>query len=87
MPKTPQTDGSLTRRMFPTAALGPFALAGLAGDERASAASELPKMAEIPVLKYDLESQTHWVGDAGSAKEATVKEFPYPKALPASPCG
>ena len=73
MAKTPKNGVSLTRRMFPGAALAPLAMANAVG---ASASTEAPKIAEIPVLKYDLESQTHWAGDAGSAKEATVEEFP-----------
>lgn len=64
--------------MFPGAALAPLAIAGA---ERLSASSEAPKIAEIPVLKYDLESQTHWVGEAGSAKEATVEEFPVSQSI------
>src|SRR5581483_4025239 len=30
----------------------------------------------IPDFKFDIEAQTGWVGEAGSAKEATVEEFP-----------
>jgi len=30
----------------------------------------------LPNFKYDIESTTGWVGEAGSAKEATVTEFP-----------
>ena len=78
MAKTSKSGRSLTRRMFPGAALAPLAIAGA---ERASASSEAPKIAEIPVLKYDLESQTHWVGEAGSAKEATVAEFPVSQSI------
>jgi oxalate decarboxylase len=74
---------SLTRRMFPAAALAPLAIAGSleAKPEPASAASEAEKPTGIPVLKYDLESQTHWVGEAGSAKEATVEEFPVSQSI------
>ncbi len=30
----------------------------------------------IPDLKFDIEATTGWVGEAGSAKEATIAEFP-----------
>ena len=32
-------------------------------------------------FKYDLEKQTHWVGPGGSAKEATVEEFPVSQSI------
>ena len=74
---------SLTRRMFQAAAFTPLAMAGSLGAEpgKTSAASEAEKIAGIPPLKYDLESQTHWVGEAGSAKEATVEEFPVSQSI------
>ena len=39
------------------------------------------KSEELENFKYDLEAQTHWVGDAGSAKEATVAEFPVSQSI------
>jgi oxalate decarboxylase len=80
MPKK-KTERALTRRMFPAAAFAPLAVAGSLGAERASAEPEQPKAAEIPVLKYNLEKQVHWVGEAGSAKEATVEEFPVSQSI------
>ncbi|HKT46656.1 MAG TPA: cupin domain-containing protein [Candidatus Acidoferrales bacterium] len=35
----------------------------------------------IPDFKYDIESSVGWVGEAGSAKEATVEEFPISKSI------
>ncbi len=32
-------------------------------------------------FKFDIENQTGWVGDAGSAKEATVAEFPVSQSI------
>jgi len=74
---------SLTRRMFPAAAFAPLSVAGSLDAEpgKTSAAPEAEKIAGIPPLKYDLESQTHWVGEAGSAKEATVEEFPVSQSI------
>jgi len=37
--------------------------------------------APLPNFKYDLEAQTHWSGDGGSAKEATVAEFPISQSI------
>jgi len=82
MRKTKITN-SLTRRMFPAAAFAPLAMAGSLDAEpgKAPGPSEAGKIAGIPPLKYDLESQTHWVGEAGSAKEATVEEFPVSQSI------
>src|ERR1700674_395530 len=35
----------------------------------------------IPNFKFDIEATTGWVGEAGSAKEATVEEFPVSKSI------
>ncbi|HZS71852.1 MAG TPA: cupin domain-containing protein [Candidatus Acidoferrum sp.] len=35
----------------------------------------------IPDFKYDIESSVGWVGEAGSAKEATIEEFPISKSI------
>jgi oxalate decarboxylase len=37
--------------------------------------------APLPNFKYDLEAQTHWTGEGGSAKEATVAEFPISQSI------
>ena len=34
----------------------------------------------IPDFKYDIESSAGWVGEAGSAKEATIEEFPISRS-------
>lgn len=39
------------------------------------------KKEQIANFKYDLEKQTHWVGPGGSAKEATVEEFPVSESM------
>lgn len=42
------------------------------------------KKKEFPPLdnfKYDLESQTHWTGPGGSAKESTVLQFPVSESM------
>lgn len=37
--------------------------------------------ASLPNFKYDLEAQTHWTGEGGSAKEATAAEFPISQSI------
>src|SRR5580698_3258187 len=65
------------RKMFQS-----VTLAGMAASAAASAApADEPKLAELPNFKYDIESQTHWVGPGGSAKEATVAEFPISQSI------
>src|SRR6202790_4018208 len=59
------------RGLFQAAPLG--AAAAFLAPQHANA-QEQP--AAIPSLKFDIEAQTHWKGEAGSANEATVAEFP-----------
>jgi oxalate decarboxylase len=35
----------------------------------------------LPDFKFDLEATTGWVGEAGSAKEATIAEFPVSRSI------
>ena len=61
-----------------------IALAGLAGAAASTAEAAPPPAGEsegLPNFKYDLEAQTHWTGEGGSAKEATVAEFPISQSL------
>jgi oxalate decarboxylase len=65
------------RKMFQS-----VTLAGMAASAAAAAPpADEPKLAELPDFKYDIESQTHWVGPGGSAKEATVAEFPISQSI------
>ena len=89
-PKDAPDQGGISRRnIFGAASL---ATAGIAATSlwtrQASAApppdekkEEKPKIEPIENFKYDLEKQTHWVGPGGSAKEATVDEFPVSQSL------
>lgn len=68
---------SFSRRgLFQAAPLG--AAAAFLTPQHASA-QEQP--AAIPSLKFDIEAQTHWKGEAGSANEATVAEFPISQSI------
>ena len=59
-----------------------LALAGMATSVGAAAATaDEGKLAELPNFKYDIEAQTHWEGPGGSAKEATVAEFPISQSI------
>src|SRR5580693_3538874 len=65
------------RKMFQN-----MTLAGMAASAAASAApADEGKLAELPNFKYDIEAQTHWEGPGGSAKEATVAEFPISQSI------
>jgi oxalate decarboxylase len=75
---------SITRReLFGAASL---AAAGLtvwgAAEETSAAAQRAPgKHEPLENFKYDIEASEGWVGEAGSAKEANVSEFPVSKSM------
>src|SRR5580704_15672504 len=80
MPERTERKKVMTRRLFGATSVSAMGVAGALGAGDA-AAQEREKVAEIPPLKYDLEAQTHWVGEGGSAKEATVAEFPISQSI------
>jgi oxalate decarboxylase len=55
--------------------------AGLAVGAAEAAPPPEEKVEPIPNFKYDIEAQTHWVGEGGSAKEATAAEFPISQSI------
>jgi oxalate decarboxylase len=67
------------RRIFESMALAGMA-AGAAGATQQREDRERDRGA-LPNFKYDLEAQTHWSGEGGSAKEATVAEFPISQSI------
>jgi oxalate decarboxylase len=68
---------SFSRRgLFQAAPLG--AAAAFLAPQHANA-QEQPS--PIPSLKFDIESQTHFKNEAGSANEATVAEFPISQSI------
>ncbi len=75
---------SITRReLFGAASL---AAAGLSvwgtAEATAAAAQRAPgKHEPLENFKYDIEASEGWVGEAGSAKEANVSEFPVSKSM------
>ena len=85
---TIESQGWTRRKIFDAAALTSLGAAAAALTvERASAAPQEPakasrkKVEDLENFKYDLEKQTHWVGPGGSAKEATVEEFPVSQSI------
>jgi oxalate decarboxylase len=75
--------GFSRRKIFENIALGGLAAsAALASESTASAEPPAEEAVQpLPTFKYDLEAQTHWVGPGGSAKEATVAEFPISQSI------
>ena len=53
----------------------------LAGASRAAAQKAPGKHEPLENFKYDIEASEGWVGEAGSAKEGNVSEFPVSKSL------
>jgi oxalate decarboxylase len=84
-----QKNGALSRRDL----LGAASLAGLgaamipaspahAAQQQSYQIGKDPgKHDPIPDFKFDIEAETGWVGEAGSAKEATLAEFPPSKNI------
>jgi oxalate decarboxylase len=72
-------EGISRRSIFQTVSAASLAMA-------AAAHAEAPPQHEVkfeplPTFKYNIESNKGWVGDAGSAKEATVAEFPISQSI------
>jgi oxalate decarboxylase len=70
-----KTEGISRRSVF-----GAVALASAAASQ-ANAAPAETKFEPLPSFKYDIENGTGWQGPAGSAKEATVAEFPISQSI------
>jgi len=80
--------GISRRNVFGAASLASLGMAA-AGSTWSRVAKAAPppeekekgKIEPIENFKYDIEKQTHWVGPGGSAKEATVEEFPVSQSM------
>ncbi|MGO9262067.1 MAG: cupin domain-containing protein [Bryobacteraceae bacterium] len=73
--------GGISRRgMFGAVALAPLA-ATVAGSPLGPAAAEAAEIEPLPNFKFDIEKETGWVGEGGSAKEATAAEFPVSQSI------
>ncbi len=69
------------RRIFESMALAGMAASAAEAAQEKEKKEEGGPTAPLPNFKYDLEAQTHWAGPAGSAKEATVAEFPISQSI------
>ena len=77
--KNERGSGVSRRRMFGGAAAASL---GLAAASRAAAApAEGGKIEPLPEFKFNIENQKGWQGEGGSAKEATVEEFPISQSI------
>jgi len=79
MSETPKVrSGGISRRgIFGAAAAA--SLAAAAGP--LSEAAEAAEIEPLPNFKFDIEKETGWVGEGGSAKEATAAEFPVSQSI------
>ena len=71
-------EGISRRGIFDALAAGSLVFAAA---ETAQAADEPPKIEPIAPFKYNIESKRGWQGEGGSAKEATVEEFPISQSI------
>ncbi len=67
------------RRIFENIALAGMATAAAEAQDRERDGDR--DRNRLPDFKYNLEAQTHWTGEGGSAKEVTVAEFPISQSI------
>jgi oxalate decarboxylase len=73
---TPQPSAVSRRHLF-----GSIAAAGMAASLAGAAPPPDDPPQPLPDFKFDIENQTGWTGEGGSAKEATVAEFPISQSI------
>src|SRR5260370_41791605 len=77
----PEEKKGISRRgLFDTVTTASLGLAA-ASAMNAEPAPQEDKPEPIANFKYNVESQRGWVGEGGSAKEATVAEFPISQSI------
>jgi len=89
MSSKPKSDGWTRREMIGTASLAALGSSlAAASTTRAAGQQQTYQVGKDPgkhepleEFKFDVEKTTGWVGEAGSAKEATVEEFPVSKSI------
>src|SRR5215467_10244488 len=75
-------EGIRRRGLFDAITGTSTALAAVSGAEAAPQDHDAPpKIEPIAPFKYNIESKRGWQGDGGSAKEATVEEFPISQSI------
>ncbi len=73
-------EGISRRRLFDAVAGTSLAIAAATAAE-ASPAPQEAKIEPLAPFKYNIESRPGWQGEGGSAKEATVEEFPISQSI------
>jgi oxalate decarboxylase len=76
--KNDHGSGVSRRRMLDGAALAGL---GLAAARATAVPAEGSKIEPLPGFKFNIENQKGWQGEGGSAKEATVEEFPISTSI------
>jgi oxalate decarboxylase len=76
-----KNSGFSRRRVIDAVSAASFGLAAAPFLAKPANAATEGKAGELANFKYNLEKQTHWVGEGGSAKEATVAEFPISQSI------
>src|SRR5471032_1327589 len=78
-----ETPGISRRGLFDSISAASLTLtaAALAAGRAHAAPATSDALAPIANFKFDIESEKGWVGPAGSAKEATVAEFPVSQSI------
>ncbi len=73
--------GISRRSLFDTVAAGSLAFAAATTAAHAAPEPQESKPEPIANFKYNIESRAGWQGEGGSAKEATVAEFPISQSI------
>src|SRR5207248_1447867 len=77
-----EKQGLSRRRLFDAVSAAGVAMAATAAANAEPAPQdEAPHLAPLENFKYNIESRKGWQGEAGSAKEATVAEFPISQSI------
>jgi oxalate decarboxylase len=78
----PNDTRSVSRRsLLDAVSAAGLAMAAASATANAEPAPEERKIEPIAPFKYNIESERGWVGEGGSAKEATVAEFPVSQSI------
>jgi oxalate decarboxylase len=79
----PRVSGVSRRSLFETISRGSLGIAATAliAEQIKAAPPGEAKIEEVETFKFNIENQKGWVGEGGSAKEATAAEFPVSQSI------
>src|SRR5499427_359172 len=77
----PEDKGISRRGLFDAVTGASLAFAAVSAADAEPSPQEAPKIEPIAPFKYNIESKRGWQGEGGSAKEATVEEFPISQSI------